>query len=427
MIKIFQVVECGGPGETGEQVASICNGLDPAKFDVSLVYSVRSGSAAEYRAKCSGAKAAYYVPELTREIEPARDATALRNLHRLFKEHKPDVVHAHSSKAGVLARAAAKSAGVKKIFYTPHTYAFLMPDRAAASRALYRTIEKAAARIGATIAASPSEAEQARKLGAKRVAVVRDAHLGGFPEPKAHEGLVVGSLGAMNRARNPDAWVLLAQRLCDSRNGLSCLWVGGGEDEAAAHENLTNMNLLSKVEVTGWLPADAGAARAPARARLVRPLLALGRHAQRAAGRHGLRPAGRRLRPSPATATPRRATASRGLSADVKNEVELLERCPGGISRRRRPCGASLGACGREAFERLKREHSAERRLSELSRLYSDPEGSPASHEQDKVFLVLECAVSRTAPATRSPKAIARHLDSAKFETTVVYAVSGPG
>src|ERR1700722_9715822 len=65
----------------------------------------------------------------------------------------------------------------------------------------------------------------------------------------------------MTRAHNPDAWVLLAQRLCDSRNGLSCLWIGGGAEEPAARVNLTNMNLLSKVEVTGVVAPDAARER----------------------------------------------------------------------------------------------------------------------------------------------------------------------
>jgi hypothetical protein len=144
VIKVFQVVECGGPGGTGEQVAAICNGLDPARFEVSLAYATRGTPPEEYRAKCRGAKAAYFVPEMTREIAPALDLRAVARLRRLFAEHRPAVVHAHSSKAGVLARAAARAAGVPKVFYTPHGYGFLMRDRSVAARALYRAVEAAA-------------------------------------------------------------------------------------------------------------------------------------------------------------------------------------------------------------------------------------------------------------------------------------------
>ena len=72
MIKVFQVVECGGPGGTGEQVAAICNGLDPARFVASLVYAVRGGAPEEYRAHCAGAKAAYCAGDDARDFPAQR-------------------------------------------------------------------------------------------------------------------------------------------------------------------------------------------------------------------------------------------------------------------------------------------------------------------------------------------------------------------
>jgi len=361
VIKVFEVVECGGPGGTGEQVAAICNGLDPARFDVSLVFAVRGGTPDEYRAKCAGAKAAYHVAEMKREISPALDAQALRKLHRLFAEHRPDVVHAHSSKAGALARAAAKAAGMKKIFYSAHGYGFQMQDRSKASRALYRLVEKTAARVGETIAVSPSEGELARKLSKRPVHVVCDAYLGGFPEPRPHDGLVVGSCGRMTYARNPDAWVLLAQRVTDSRNGVKCVWIGGGEDEAKARTNLTNMNLLAKTEITGWLTADE------ARERL-RGLDVFVHYSRWDAMPNAVLEAMAAGLPVVASAASgnRDAVVHGGTGFLVAGEGELLESCQlllDDPDLRRR-----LGAAGRE---RVRREFSLERMLSELSRLYS--------------------------------------------------------
>jgi glycosyltransferase involved in cell wall biosynthesis len=281
MLKIIQV-----------GASSISDGLDPAKFEVTL----------------------------------APDTAGFGELRRLFAEKRPDVVHSFSSKAAVFA---AKFAGVKKILYTPQA-----PDG---------TFELAAKLLGATIAAVP------------------DAYLGGFPEAKVHEGLVAGSSGPMTRAHNPDAWVLLAQRLCDSRNGLSCLWIGGGEEEAAARVNLTNMNLLSKVEVTGVIPADA------ARERL-RGLDLFVHYTLAGASPKPILDAMACGLPVVASDLPaHRAAVEHGVTGYlVKNEVELLERCQALLDdddlRRR------LGDAGRG---RLLREFSRERQLAELSRLYS--------------------------------------------------------
>ncbi len=359
MIKVFQVVECGGPGGTGEQVAAVCNGLDPARFHVSLVYATRGTDPQAYRARCAGAREAYHVPEMTREISPALDAAALRRLRRLFAEHRPDVVHAHSSKAGVLARAAAASTGVKRVFYSPHGYGFLMKDRSAASRTLYRAVEKAMARLGETIAVSPSEAAEARRLSSRPVHVVPDAYLGDFPAPLPHDGLVVGSCGRLTAARDPDSWVLLAQRLTDSRNGVRMTWIGGGEDEPRLRTHLENMNLAGKADITGWLPAEEARRRVAGVDLFVHyskwdalPNAVIEAMAAGAA--------------VVASDIPGNRDAVGDAGVLVSNEVELLEACQRLIddpAERRR-----LGDAGRE---RVRREFSRERQLAELSRLYA--------------------------------------------------------
>ncbi len=361
MIKVFEVVECGGPGGTGEQVAAICNGLDPARFEVSLIYAVRGGSPEEYRAKCAGAKMAFYVPEMTREISLPSDLEALRKLRALFAEHRPDVVHAHSSKAGVLARAAAKAAGIETVFYTPHGYGFLQQDRSTASRLLYKTIEKAAARLGATIACAPGEAAAAAALGGGPVHTVCDAYLGEFREPLPHEGLAVGSCGRLTYARNPDAWVLLAQRLTDSRNGLKCLWIGGGEDEARIRTQLENMNLSARVELTGWGTSEQ------ARERL--RSLDLFVHYSRwdALPNAVLEAMAAGLPVVASNNSGNRDAVVDGVTGFIaRDEVELLERCQRLIDDK--ALRLKLGVAGRE---RVRREFSRDRMISELSRLYA--------------------------------------------------------
>ncbi len=52
--------------------------------------------------------ASHQVNALVHEIAPHHDASAVRGLVRLFRQLKPDVVHTHQSKAGVLGRIAAR-------------------------------------------------------------------------------------------------------------------------------------------------------------------------------------------------------------------------------------------------------------------------------------------------------------------------------
>ena len=266
MIKVFQVIECGGQGGSGAQAAAICNALDPARFDVGLVYGTRPPiSPDDYRALARGARQAFHVPQLCREITPLRDFAALIRLVDLFRREKPDVVHAHCSKAGVLARVAALLAGVPRVFYSPRGYSFLMLDCSAATRAFYRLIERSVSWIGEIVAVSESEAALAREVSwGKPVHVAPDPYWPELPPPRPASGeheIRVGACGRLTYARNPEAFVRLAQRLTDSRSGLSCVWIGDGELGPAVREMVHDLNLSSRLELTGWLPPEAARRR----------------------------------------------------------------------------------------------------------------------------------------------------------------------
>lgn len=66
----------------------------------------------------------FSLSNFVREISPVKDLKALLQIYRILKKEKPDIVHTHSSKAGILGRFAAWLAGVKNIFHTIHGYGF---------------------------------------------------------------------------------------------------------------------------------------------------------------------------------------------------------------------------------------------------------------------------------------------------------------
>jgi glycosyltransferase involved in cell wall biosynthesis len=65
-----------------------------------------------------------YVPHLVRSINPAFDARATAELYQIFRRMKPDIVHTHSSKAGVLGRIAARAARVPLVVHTLHSLVY---------------------------------------------------------------------------------------------------------------------------------------------------------------------------------------------------------------------------------------------------------------------------------------------------------------
>jgi len=86
------------------------------------------------------------VPELVRPVRPVLDARALRQLTRVFRTHRPDIVHTHSGKAGVLGRIAAHHARVPVIVHTIHGPSFGRFQGPLAN-ALFRTAERCVGRF----------------------------------------------------------------------------------------------------------------------------------------------------------------------------------------------------------------------------------------------------------------------------------------
>lgn len=85
------------------------------------------------------------VPSLVRQLNPWKDWCAYRSLVKIFRAGGYDVVHTHSSKAGVVGRLAARKAGVPFVCHTVHGQAFHQ-YQSSLKNALYIRAERFAAR-----------------------------------------------------------------------------------------------------------------------------------------------------------------------------------------------------------------------------------------------------------------------------------------
>jgi glycosyltransferase involved in cell wall biosynthesis len=88
--------------------------------------------------------AATSVPSLVRPVRPALDRKCYNELKSLFAVHQPDLVHSHSSKAGILGRLAAYKSNIQNIF-SAHGWSFT-PGISKKSAWVYKRIERQAAR-----------------------------------------------------------------------------------------------------------------------------------------------------------------------------------------------------------------------------------------------------------------------------------------
>jgi glycosyltransferase involved in cell wall biosynthesis len=130
--------------------------------DVTLITGPAEGPEGDLfdRAEARGLKVEL-MPELIRAVRPAVDASAYRRLRRAIRRLRPDVVHTHSSKAGILGRAAAWAERVPAVVHTIHGLPF-GPSESRSKNALYVGLERwAARRCHAIVSVCDSMTEQA--------------------------------------------------------------------------------------------------------------------------------------------------------------------------------------------------------------------------------------------------------------------------
>ena len=99
--------------------------LDPEKFAVTLVSGPQTGSEGEIigEVRRRGVRL-LILRDLVRELSPWRDLVVFVKLVRLMRGGAFSIVHTHSSKAGIIGRAAAKAAGVPVVVHTVHGWGF---------------------------------------------------------------------------------------------------------------------------------------------------------------------------------------------------------------------------------------------------------------------------------------------------------------
>ena len=123
-IRLVQVLEAT-IGGTRRHVNDLLFGLDQDRFDLHAVVSLNREP--EYRDDIERLKArgvSVHEIEMLRSITPLSDLRAARRMTALFRGLRPDIVHAHGSKGGVIGRRAAAAAGVAGIVHTAHVYPF---------------------------------------------------------------------------------------------------------------------------------------------------------------------------------------------------------------------------------------------------------------------------------------------------------------
>jgi glycosyltransferase involved in cell wall biosynthesis len=233
MKEIVHITEAFGGGVLS-MLTQLSNRAAAAGVNVTILHSIRQETPNNFSKLFHPAVKLTYV-NMIREVSVKDDVSSLWNLVRKLRECNPSVVHLHSSKAGVLGRAAARIAAPRaKVLYSPHGLAFLRRDVSAAKQFAYLSFERIAARMGGTIVAcSPGELREIEtKMHARKTRMIENGVNVMEIPPRATKDpaqVWVGMSGRASYQKNHEAFAKLATDLRGP--SVKFLWIGGDHNE----------------------------------------------------------------------------------------------------------------------------------------------------------------------------------------------------
>jgi glycosyltransferase involved in cell wall biosynthesis len=205
---------------------------------------------------------------LVRRISPLRDAAALLFLARHLRANRCDILHTHTSKAGIIGRVAGLLAGVKGIVHTPHGHIFYGYFSKQLTRVFVWLEWATTLRTDALITLTHKEKEDYLR---KRIGTPQKIHpiLSGISlDPfgageKDRDGMrrsfglapsdvAVGTVARLVPVKNHDLVISAAALIAGQCPAIKFVFIGDGELRPALEARVASLGLADRFVFAGW-------------------------------------------------------------------------------------------------------------------------------------------------------------------------------
>ena len=240
----------------------ICENIDESKIETRVVCQKLVN-----KPKLVTSKGKEIIPfsiPIVREINPVFDLCSIIKLTFLIKKIKPDVIHAHSAKAGVIARISSFFFKIK-VLYTPHAFSYLSAKNKF-KRFLYLTVEKILRTKNTIIlATSKSEKNQAVQIVGyekKKVFVLENAiDKNTIGEDKNLEKTLKGrtyvcTVGRPSFQKNLEMLIKAFEAVAQNNSKVLLFIIGAGEYSPRKDkiiQMINKRNLNNRVTILPWV------------------------------------------------------------------------------------------------------------------------------------------------------------------------------
>jgi glycosyltransferase involved in cell wall biosynthesis len=264
--KIFHVITKLELGGAQKVTLMTLERLPRDRYELALVTNPE-GLLVDWANRIPGLKR-FWIPSLIREVQPVQDFLTLISLWRLFRKERPDVVHTHSSKAGILGRWAARFAGVPSIFHTAHGFGFNDFQRPLV-RKIYIWLERITGQISTKlVVVSYANADKGEKSGVLKpgdwllcrdaIAVAEFMQSGPRRTRLAKWGvgsdkITVGMVACFKPQKSPVDFVDVAAEVLKSSPRAHFIMAGDGELRPQIEDRIRDRGIGNHITLLGWM------------------------------------------------------------------------------------------------------------------------------------------------------------------------------
>ena len=207
----------------------------------------------------------HYELTIQREINVSKDLLAIINMAKIIKKEKPNLIHAHSAKAGVIARIAAMFSNVN-ILYTPHAFSFLSTNNYLKRKTFIFIERLLRTRRTTLLATSNSEKDQAINIvgfSPSNVIVLKNA-ISPIKQPSNKSKRIkhkkyICTIGRPSYQKNTEMLIEVFRLVQKKYKNIHLYIVGAGEYSPSLNnikKLIIKKNLSDHITILPWVKRD---------------------------------------------------------------------------------------------------------------------------------------------------------------------------
>ncbi len=256
---IITKLELGG----AQKVAiSLCEKINKNLFEPFMICGCDGILSEEVQQK----NKVYFIKDLIREINPIKDLKAAISIYKILKKEKPDIVHTHSSKAGILGRFCGLLAGVPVIIHTIHGFSF-NDTQSFLKKYLFVFLEKFCALFSTyLIFISKENIDKGIKNKIGRQSKYKYIRLGididnfkNFQNPSlrnelnlSKEDILVTTIGPFKPQKNLSDFIKVAGKISKDYKNFKFVIVGDGILRPSFEKLINDLQIQKNIFLLGW-------------------------------------------------------------------------------------------------------------------------------------------------------------------------------